>query len=218
MGRESQPILLEQPKRRLERRPLSWAGDLQIPEQGQTLSRDSFMKGKKHGHIEFEDPSGNRFSGIFQNNPQAWSGNPVFFPEDRASKGFGKKDGLGEELEFRNPRLFLGLKTRRWNKEGKTPRKTGFRGRDQGWKTRERGGKLQKPRAVSVMKESGRPEIGKEWESSSGLTEQSTLENSGTGNVTAGGNRCFPKDMFMSATSRWGFAWSWRFYLRKRIE
>ena len=69
-----------------------------------------------------------------------------------------------------------------------------------------RGGEVTKARTVSVMKESGRPEFGKEWESSSGLTERSTLENSGTGNVMAGGNRCFPKDMFMSATLRWDSA------------
>ena len=83
-----------------------------------------FHEGKKHGHIEFEDPSGNRFSGIFQNNRRHGQG-IQFFPDGSSLKGIWEKGRLVEELEFRNPRLFLELKTRRWNKEG-NPEKDGL--------------------------------------------------------------------------------------------
>jgi len=83
-----------------------------------------FHEGKKHGHIEFEDPSGNRFSGIFQNNRRHGQGIQVF-PDGSSLKGIWEKGRLVEELEFRNPRLFLELKTRRWNKEG-NPEKDGL--------------------------------------------------------------------------------------------
>ena len=86
-----------------------------------------FRDGKKHGHIEFQDPSGNRFSGRFQNNRRNGPG-IQFFPDGSSIKGIWEKGRLVEELEFRNPQLFLDLKSRHWKKEGNSEKDGHYEG------------------------------------------------------------------------------------------